>query len=173
MRLSWEPVVEYHLEVHEIWGDAPFDVGPVEVRLVVDLFEVLPDVADALLDLVVLVGPAAEGGNDHVEKDQEDHAQQYEQDYFFTLEWHEGEGDAHDEEHDKWDPHQFHEELAERSFFFVHSRVVGVEDAVDFLYVLHVAALSQGFAVVLPVVLLGLGKALPIVVCLHHQRWLF
>jgi hypothetical protein len=36
--------------------------------------------------LVVLVGPAAEGGNDHVEKDQEDHAQQYEQDYLFTLE---------------------------------------------------------------------------------------
>ncbi len=86
MRLSWEPVVEYHLEVHEIWRDAPFDVGPVEVRLVVDLFEVLPDVADALLDLVVLVGPAAEGGNDHVEKDQEDHAQKYEQDYLFTLE---------------------------------------------------------------------------------------
>jgi hypothetical protein len=170
MRLSGEPIVEYHLEVHEIWGDAPFNVGAVEVRLVVDLFEVLPDVADALLDLVVLAGPAAEGGNDHVEEDQEDHAQKYEQEGFFIGEGHEGEGDAHEEEDSKWDPHQFHEELAEGSFFLVYSGVVGVEDAVDFLYVPDVVALSQGFAVVLPIVLLRLGKALPVVVCLHHQR---
>ena len=67
--------MEYHFKVHEIGRDAPLYVITGEVRFVVDLLEVPSDIVDALLDLVVLVGLAAEGGNNHIEKNQQDDSQ--------------------------------------------------------------------------------------------------
>lgn len=59
-------MVEHHLQVHEVLAVTP--LNPLRLQLLVDALEVGSDIADRLLDLVVLVGLVSEGFDGGVEK---------------------------------------------------------------------------------------------------------
>ena len=102
-----KPVVEYHLQIHEIFGAGPLDILPPFLRFLVQLLEILLHFLDSLLDLVVVVGSVAAGFDRDGEEDEHYYYEEGHEDDLLEGEGFEGEGYGEADEEDYGNPYYF------------------------------------------------------------------
>ena len=100
-------IMEYNLQIHEIFGADPLDILPPLLRFLVKFLEVVLHFLDGLLDLVIVVGPVAAGFDRDGEENEDDDNEEGHEDDLLKGKGFEGEGYGEADEEDDGDPHYF------------------------------------------------------------------
>ena len=100
-------IMEYDLQIHEIFRAGPFDILPPFLWFLVQFLEVFLYFLDSLLYLVIVVGSIAAGFDWDGEKDEDNNDEEGHEDDLFEGEGFEGEGYGEAEEKDYGDPYYF------------------------------------------------------------------
>ena len=137
-------IMEYNLQIHEIFGADPLDILPPLLRFLVQFLEVVLHFLDSLLDLVVVVGSVAAGFDRDREENQDDDDEEDHEDDLLKGKGFEGEGYGEADEEDDGDPHYFQEQVGQGPVFLVDGAVVGVEYPVDIFYRFYEVAVFEG-----------------------------